>query len=192
MENKQTLAEYFNTLLDSSKTDKGTLHAYIQSYYTNVFTNLKDGDIKLLEIGVLDGKSMKFWNDWFTSAEIVGMDISEQSRPFIESNGYNVIWGDAYTPQGLSNFDNDYFDFIIDDGPHTLDSQLYSSVNYFPKLKVGGLLIIEDIFDFSYVEQIKDNMEKFISSDSYEFNVYDLRKEKGRFDDVIIEIKRLK
>jgi len=187
-----TLSNYFNTILESAQTDKGTYHSYIQNYYTNIFSNIRNEDIKILEIGVLDGKSIKFWNDWFINAEIIGMDINTKSKPFIDANGYTVLWEDAYTKQGVSNFEDNYFDFIIDDGPHTLASQLYSSVKYFSKLKIGGLLIIEDIFDFNYVEEIKENIESNFSSDEYEFKCYDLRKAKGRFDDVIIEIRRLK
>jgi hypothetical protein len=63
-----TLAEFYNLQSESDKTDKGTYHAYIQEYYTNIFSDIQNENLKILEIGVLDGKSMKFWNDWFTSA----------------------------------------------------------------------------------------------------------------------------
>lgn len=192
MENNITLSKYFDTVFGCAKSDKGTYHSYIKNYYTNIFTDLRDSHIKLLEIGVLDGKSIKFWNDWFTDAEIIGMDVDTKAKPFIDANRFNVIWGDAYTPKSVSMFEDEYFDFIIDDGPHTLVTQLYSSVNYFSKLKVGGLFIIEDIFDFDYVHEIEQNLKKNIKSNEYQFTCYDFREKLGRFDDVILEIKRLK
>jgi hypothetical protein len=186
------LLEYYNSLQDTDKTDKGTYHNYIQEYYTNIFSDIRNESLKILEIGVLDGKSMKFWNDWFTSAEIIGVDINQQSKPFIDANGYKVIWGDAYNQTFTELFQNSYFDFIIDDGPHTLDSQLYTATNYFEKLKINGLLIIEDIFDFNFVDEIQNHVKTILPHDSYEFKCFDFRKSKNRFDDVIIEIKRLK
>jgi hypothetical protein len=187
-----TLTEFYNLQPEWNKTDKGTYHAYIQEYYTNIFSEIRNENLKILEIGVLDGRSIKFWNDWFTSAEIIGMDIDQKSRPFIDANNYKVIWGDAYNKTLTDLFQNSYFDFIIDDGPHTLDSQLYTSTNYFKKLKINGLLIIEDIFDFDYVSEIENHVKNTLPSDSYEFKCFDFRKSKNRFDDVIIEIKRLK
>ena len=147
-----TLSNYFNTILESAQTDKGTYHSYIQNYYTNIFSNIRNEDIKILEIGVLDGKSIKFWNDWFINAEIIGMDINTKSKPFIDANGYTVLWEDAYTKQGVSNFEDNYFDFIIDDGPHTLESQLECVRLYLPKLKKGGKIIIEEILVWKSAE----------------------------------------
>jgi hypothetical protein len=120
------------------------------------------------------------------------MDINQQSKPFIDANGYKVIWGDAYNQTLTELFQNSYFDFIIDDGPHTLDSQIYTVTNYFKKLKINGLLIIEDIFDFNFVNEIENHVKETLPSNSYEFKCFDFRKSKNRFDDVIIEIKRLK
>ena len=187
-----TLTEFYNLQPEWNRTDKGTYHAYIQEYYTNIFSEIRNENLKILEIGVLDGKSIKFWNDWFTSAEIIGIDINQQSKPFIDANDYKVIWADAYNKTFTELIQNCYFDFIIDDGPHTLDSQIYASTNYFKKLKINGLLIIEDIFDFNFVNEIENHVKNTLPSNSYEFRCFDFRKSKNRFDDVIIEIKRLK
>ena len=47
------------------------------------------------------------------------------------------------------------FDIIIDDGPHSLESQLKFIDLYYPKTNLGGVVIIEDIHPDS-LEPLKE------------------------------------
>jgi hypothetical protein len=154
---------------------------------TDFTEDIKPGSTASFDLGKSDKRwSAAYIEDWTKIGTI------RPSGAFIDANNYKVIWGDAYNQTLTELFQNSYFDFIIDDGPHTLESQLYTSTNYFKKLKINGLLIIEDIFDFDYVSEIENHVKNTLPSDSYEFKCFDFRKSKNRFDDVIIEIKRLK
>ena len=42
-------------------TDKHTSHKYIQDFYEKEFIPFQSKNISLLEIGVLDGESLKLW-----------------------------------------------------------------------------------------------------------------------------------
>jgi hypothetical protein len=43
------------------------------------------------------------------------------------------------------NNSRDYFDIIIDDGGHTMKQQITSFIYLFPKVRSGGLYVIEDL-----------------------------------------------
>jgi hypothetical protein len=83
----------------------------------------------------------------------------------------------------------DGFDIIIDDGPHTLESQIYAVKNYLYLLKPGGILFIEDVYKMEWFqslilsipEELKDNLEVI---------EYDLRGYKNRPDDLLLLIRR--
>ena len=79
---------------------------------------------------------------------------------------------------------------MLDDGPHTLNSmktfiKLYSQI-----MTDDGILIIEDVQDWNWIEILKNE----VSDDLKEFiEVYDLRHVKKRYDDIVFVInKKLK
>ena len=55
-------------------TDKNTTHSYIESY-EKLFETYKDNKINLLEIGSHNGGSLRLWNDYFSDATIIGLEI---------------------------------------------------------------------------------------------------------------------
>ena len=76
---------------------------------------------------------------------------------------------------------------MLDDGPHTLDS-MKTFIKLYSKLMANdGILIIEDVQDISWVEILKnevpDNLKRFVRS-------YDLRTNKGRYDDIVFTIDK--
>lgn len=176
-------------------TDKNTVHSYIDSFYENCFEKYKNEKISLLEIGIQGGASLKMWNEYFLNNErIVGIDISEDNVHVDYKNIPKVtyIYGDAYSDEILN--DDLKFDIIIDDGPHTLNSQICFIEKYLPKLKCGGILIIEDVQDIKWVDNFIKTFESFFESDEtdhyYELETFDLRLNKNRYDDIIFTISK--
>ena len=94
-----------------------------------------------------------------------------------------IIHADAYDVKTLDMFDNNSFDYIIDDGPHTLESQIYSVTNWISKVKQNGKLIIEDI-------QSEHWIGEFNKVNTHPYKIIDLRKDKDRYDDLIYEITK--
>lgn len=188
MGNNLTFSEFYES--SDFKSDKGTTHNYINGYYSNEFTPIRNQKLKVLEIGVHRGPSMKLLRDWFVNSEITGIDpfgdgLPEGIADTIRKMGdITIIQDDAYTQKVLDMFENDSLDYIIDDGPHTLISQLYSLNHWYRKLKSGGKLIIEDI-------QSSTNLNLLITESNrlnYKYNAFDLRESKNRYDDILLEI----
>ena len=168
-------------------SDKGTTHDYIDGYYSDIFTPLREKEINLLEIGMYKGQSIRLFREWFINGKIFGMDIGEYVDPnMLQIEGASLLWGDAFNSSMLDLFKNDFFDFIIDDGPHTLESQLYSVVYWSQKLKSGGKLIIEDVQNINHTVYL----ERMVDTNLFTFKTFDLRANKNRYDDIIFEVTK--
>jgi len=79
------------------------------------------------------------------------------------------------------------FDFIIDDGPHSLESMLFFVKYYSGLLTNDGCLIIEDIQNQNWLkiiyESIPEELKKFCS-------FADLRNERGSRDNILFIINK--
>jgi len=186
------LQDYYNTMQYNS--DKGSTHDYISGYYNEKFTSLKDTPLSLLEIGVQHGWSMDLWHGWFTNAQLYAIELDEQYRKgtierinetFKNAKGYMC---DGYTTDALSLFEDNSLDYIIEDGPHTLTTQIFTAQNWTKKLKPGGVLIIEDIQ--SPDSHCSDIIKSIENDQNLSAKVFDLRSRKDRYDDVIVEITK--
>ena len=165
--------------------DKGTRHDYILGYYQNEFEGKTN--INLLEIGVYKGASLLLWSNHFgESSKIYGIDNKNLVMDeFINKPNIFFTLSNAYSTDEVEKFEDEYFDYIIDDGPHTLESQLDCVKLWFSKIKKGGKLIIEDIQNKQYLEKIKNYSESY-----GDVKVFDLTENKGRYDDIIVEITK--
>lgn len=131
-------------------TDKSTVHQFngrtFLDIYEKYFQDYVDKNIVFLEIGILNGSSLKVWDEFFTNSKIIGLDINPSKKQY-ENNNIEIFIGsqdDENLKNEIINKYSDGFDIILDDGSH-INSLTLSSFNlYFPKLKKGGLYIIED------------------------------------------------
>jgi hypothetical protein len=81
------------------------------------------------------------------------------------------------------------FDMILDDGPHTLES-MKTYVKYYSQLLTeDGILILEDIQSWDWIDIIKaeipQELQQFVST-------FDLRPNKNRYDDIVLVINKSK
>lgn len=138
-------------------TDKATQHPrYGHGYaphYDAVFSPLRDKPIKLLEIGVGGGESIRTWLDYFPNAKIYGVDVVQGTNPWntVKSGAndrYTFVCGDQSSEVFWKCFIADYgkdWDVIIDDGGH-FSNQIITSFNaLFQYVKKDGLYCIEDL-----------------------------------------------
>lgn len=168
------------------RTDKGTWHDYIKGYYNGIFTYLKKSPVSILEIGLSGGQSMLLWKNWFEQLTFVGIDLGHQCDRFQDENT-KVIVGNGYVQETVQKVGDSKFDFIIDDGPHTLETQLFCIENYYQFLKQNGRMIIEDIQSDSDLSALVEKCKEL----NYNFRVIDLRQNIGRYDDILLEITKL-
>jgi len=188
------LQELFKAKGYDQTTDKGSVHSYLDGYYGKEFSD-RDAVLDILEIGVCSGGSLVLFSEWMPNARVVGLDIDESSKKHIEDN----IWGadtrniqvyimDAYTKEALDMFDDSSFDYVIDDGPHTLESMIYAVEYWLDKVKPGGKLVIEDVQQEAWYGPIEKAAHQ---KGAEKITIFDLRTSSGsRYDDIIIEIQK--
>jgi hypothetical protein len=186
-------------LVDNSQTDKNTTHSYL-SLYNQLLINKKITAKNVLEIGIGDfgeknGGSIKLWKDFFTNATIYGIDILPINRVMDEllnnsrvilytsTNGYNETF---FKTQFLEK--NIKFDFLLDDGPHTLESMKMFIKLYSQVMTDDGILIIEDIQSWDWIDILKNEVPEFLKQF---IRIYDLRSNKNRYDDIVFTINKL-
>ena len=169
-------------------TDKNTIHNYT-GIYEHVLQPYRKLPGTLLELGVQHGGSSLLWHDYLPNFQLHLVDIANIAPSKIwdsmNSDRYTFYNIDGYNDTTVQKFKEEVpngFDVIIDDGPHTLQSQIFAVNSYFPMLKPGGILIIEDIQDSNHLDILTDCLE-----DCYFDNVrtFDVRRTKGRYDDLI-------
>jgi hypothetical protein len=131
-------------------TDKTMKHHYTE-IYEDFLCPLKNKADKILEIGIADGASLKMWKDYFPHAIIYGIDIVDESR--FNSNTIKTFVADQADRIKLQKFINSFgsnFDFILDDGGHSMEQQQVSFGFMFKHVKPGGFYIIEDVHTSIY------------------------------------------
>lgn len=181
------LENNINGFLGHSGTDKNTTHSYIESY-EGLFKKFKDRKINFLEIGIHYGGSIILWQEFFKNSKLDFVDIVNNINPNIFakiSNNCKLHFVDAYSDENVKVItDNKKYDIMIDDGPHTLESQMSFIEKYLPYLNVGGVMVIEDVQNISHV----DNFIELLP-EGYTYKVLDLRNIKNRYDDILFVVE---
>ncbi len=139
----ETLSELFKKI---GVTDKHTRHSY-DYFYESLLRHKKETATHILEIGVVGvatpgGGELQAFAEYFPNAEIHGIDIVN-----FKPTHPNVIFhlGDGYDEKFLSRFDEIEWDVVLDDGPHTKESQLFTLNYFFDKIKKDGIVMVEDV-----------------------------------------------
>jgi hypothetical protein len=127
-------------IADAYKTDKGSLDHNYTAIYEHYMEPLRNTPIRLLEIGIACGASLKTWARYFPNAQIVGVDIRPECANVCKSYpSIRTIIGDA-TKTAISG----PWDIIIDDGSHIAADMAAALTLLWPQLRDDGLYIIED------------------------------------------------
>jgi len=185
-------------LVDDSFTDKNTSHSYL-GLYGELLESKRNTAQHLLEIGIGDfnvknGGSVQLWHDYFPNATVYCCDILPKERVvdhlFIMPRVKLYTSSNAYDPTFVKREFMDKgikFDMMLDDGPHTLDSMKQFIELYHPLLKEDGILMVEDVFSMDWIKELTkvtpSHLKPFIET-------YDLRANKGRFDDIVFAINK--
>jgi len=179
-------------------TDKSTIHSY-DKIYDSIFKPYVDKEGSLLEIGVYGGGSLLLWQEYFNKMKIIGLDI-QNIVPYTVFEMYNpdrvkYFLEDAYSDETINFLKRnnlDKYDIIIDDGPHTEESQLRFVDLYLRMVHKNGLLVIEDVLSFDTVGKIVDRVHSILEPEhesDYDITVYDKRGcAKKRYDDLLLVV----
>lgn len=157
--------------------DMGTTYSYID-VFTDIFEKIRDNEFNILEIGCHMGYSLMVWKEYFKNSNIVGIDVNKR---FID----NTIATDCelYCTDALEFELNKNFDIIFDDSSDTY-IQYINKLNYYADyVNENGYYIMMDIHDVDI--NVKSYQKEF-EKNGLSMMIYDNRKIKNRFDDVLI------
>ena len=181
-------------IVDNSRTDKNTGHSYLP-LYQQLLTKKKETAKNVLEIGICYGGSIKLWSDFFINATIYGLDIMN----------INNIWEGIRDKEkiilhaSINAYDEDFFktnflhknikcDFMLDDGPHSLESMIQFINLYSQIMTEDGILIIEDVQSWDWIDILRNATPEHLKQ---YIKVYDLRSVKNIYDDIVFTIDKL-
>lgn len=142
--NLKALARFYNS-------DKWGEHWYAQHYEAH-FRPFRRKKLTLLEIGIggydspeLGGGSLRMWRAYFPKARVAGIDIYNK-QPHDEKR-IKTFQGSQVDTKFLDRVIETIGepDLIIDDGSHLVEHVIQTFHHLFPKLKTGGMYVIEDL-----------------------------------------------
>ena len=140
-------------------TDKSPYNLYTHRHpYTPVydmfFRPLKArASLKVGEVGVLNGASIRMWQDYFVNPQIDAFDINESYlQKVADLNNVRCYKVDAGDSRGLRRSlqeactSGKKYDILVEDASHRLEHQLIFLRDALDFVAPGGVLVIEDIF----------------------------------------------
>jgi len=156
----KTIKEIFQ----ETKTDKLWRHGYHRYYETQLAPYREIDGLRILEIGADSGVSLGAWLKYFTKPAAVqgvayGVDATAAKATACKLMPdqceklaiYSLDQSDKAALADMSAKNPEGWDIIIDDASHYPPHQIISFQNLWPKLRPGGLYVVEDI-ETSYVD----------------------------------------
>lgn len=183
-------------------TDKSSIcHNYCNKY-EKYFPFKRYEKLNILEIGVLDGQSLRVWKEYFFNSNILGIDITKECKQY-EEERIRVEIGSQTDGEFLKKIIQEYgpFDIILDDGSHINSDVIYSFEHLFESVKPGGIYVIEDSCTSYWPNWGGDRYKKGTSIEYFKekvdevnfFGEYNENPERGVFDrrdeDIIKQFK---
>jgi hypothetical protein len=148
-------------------TSHGHKWSHYFAAYQSVFGPRRTEPMRVLEIGVLEGSSLRLWKRYFTHPDtvIVGIDIQPGCIQFdAPADGIRVRIGSQDDGAFLKRVVREFgpFDLIIDDGSHH-SSHIIASFNhlYSDGLKDSGIYFVEDLHA-NYWHPWRDSTRSFL------------------------------
>jgi hypothetical protein len=135
--------------------------------YQAIFGPLRTEPVRILEIGIWHGASLKLWRQYFENSKsiIVGIDVLAECMRFdAPSAGIHVRIGSQADPVFLKRVVDEFgpFDLVIDDGSHH-SSHIIASFNHLfaSGLKDSGIYFVEDLHA-NYWHPWRDSKKSFL------------------------------
>lgn len=129
-------------------TDKGSPHTYLHMFYQPIF-DVIGSPREIFEIGIQHKASLALWKIAFQNCQVSGcdIDIDQPTHPLaaklINEGKISIAEMNPYLEH--SQIPDDMH-LIIDDGPHSISSQI-KALEFRRHLAADGILIIEDVGD---------------------------------------------
>lgn len=130
-------------IADHFGTDKGSMKHGYTHVYELYFSPLRNKPIRILELGIHKGASLKLWSKYFTASFVTGVDIVPIDKEvFADFANIRTIVADCTKALPLDKGD---YDVVIDDASHNTDDIVAAFAENFSLLRPSGLWIVEDL-----------------------------------------------
>lgn len=118
----------------------------LTAIYEPYLAPLRDRPLRVLELGVEHGASLRMWREYFPRAEVFGVDRQRRARKHAEDR-IRIFIGDQKDPDTLDAVvaQSGPLDLVVDDGGHRPADQQLPLLYLWRSLRAGGLYVIEDI-----------------------------------------------
>ncbi len=130
-------------------SDKWGEHWYTK-HYDRHFAPFKDRRVTVLELGIggyddpsAGGASLRMWRHYFRRGVVHGLD--HFPKPGLRAPRLHTHQGDQSDTAFLRGLDTGPLDIVIDDGSHLSQDVITSFHALFPRLRPGGLYVVEDL-----------------------------------------------
>ena len=156
------------------------------------FEPIRHNPIKLLEIGVGGGESIRAWLEYFPNAKVFGVDIVSNTNIWntpgeiifsvtkCKDHNYIFSCGDQSDPKFWQKFIEVHggdWDVVIDDGSHLSKDSATTFGALFPVLKSGGIYEIEDLsFDAGTLRWLETFVRGLHAGHDYIDSIYFARE----------------
>jgi hypothetical protein len=126
-------------------SDKAAARRSLAAIYDDLLAQRRYDPVSLLEIGVLEGASLRMWRDYFARGKIYGLDRDENAKQY-EDRQINIFIGDQEDETALAAVieQTGDLDVVVDDGGHRARQQIGTLVHLWPHVQPGGMYIVED------------------------------------------------
>ena len=147
----------FTELLIQSGSDTYHRHRY-DKYYEKWLPKFRNKpNLKFLEIGARDGKSLELWSNYFSQPQLIlGLAYENNSGPrthtqgvenrTLKLNAVDVYFGDQSKRETMDHLKKlGPWDVIIDDGSHVPQHMMFGLFSLWKSIEPGGMYVIEDL-----------------------------------------------
>jgi cephalosporin hydroxylase len=125
------------------------IHKWVHYFdiYHRHLAKFRGRPVTVVEFGVQFGGSGQMWREYFgPDAKIYGVDIDPRCKAWDEP-GFRVFIGDQSDRDFLRRIAEEIgpIDVLIEDGGHRPDQQIATFEVMYPKVRRGGVFLIEDL-----------------------------------------------
>lgn len=140
-------------ILEKYDSDKWFAHKY-GTIYDDIFSRYdRQAELNILEVGTQKGGSLLAWKEYFPNANVYGVDVIDVVSDEYRKDTVTRIISD------IKDWKNDIkWDIVIDDGSHYLADVVYVITQYFVKLNIGGVVVVEDCRDPKLLYAVIENL----------------------------------
>ncbi len=154
-------------LADLYGSDKGNIkHGYTKVYeklIADLTPNRKTAQLRVGEIGVACGASLRMWANHLPAATIEGFDIQPEC-----ANLCKDLKNVTITISDPRQVNREGFDLVVDDGSHIAEDVLGNFVHCWKWIKPGGYYVIEDMactYNDAYRDKYNKHFSKSLKND---------------------------